>query len=207
MTFMKRFTLATLVAGFSGAIGTPSYAFMVGADVVETAAGSADMTTTVGALRQELKAGQTKCSDMLVKIDAAIETIDVALDAGIADEKKYMGLRDELVELRLMLPCTANELTAGEMPLGGVPVDGVVIDQGAVAGDAVIIEDGGFANSGYGGMSSAGGTSMSGGAGGAAGSGGGRGAGGLLALGALATAISLGVDDDDSPGDNASPSD
>lgn len=204
MTLIKRIALASLAAVFSAA-AAPSHAFMVAADVVETTEGAVDMTKAVDALREELKAGQTKCNEMLGKIDAAIEQIDAALDAGVADETKYLGLRDELVELRLTLPCMANELTAaGDLPMDGAPVDGILVD-GPMLGDGTMVEEGGFINSG---MGSVGGPQMAvGGSGGSGGAGAsGPGLGGLLGIGGLATAIALGVDDDE-PGDNASPSD
>ncbi len=67
----------------------------------EATVGLVDITQTVDSIREELKAARPHAKSMLTKIDAAINSIDAALDKGIADEKKYLGLRDELVELRL----------------------------------------------------------------------------------------------------------
>ncbi len=85
----------------------------------EATVGLVDITQTVDSIREELKSGEIACETMLTKIDAAIASIDSALDKGIADEKKYLGLRDELVELRLELPCLGNELT--KRPLSARP--------------------------------------------------------------------------------------
>ncbi|MGV3486811.1 MAG: hypothetical protein ACO1RT_20515 [Planctomycetaceae bacterium] len=206
MTFIKHFALATMVAGLSAGLAAPSYAFMADADAAASVDGVATMTQAVEAIRQELTAGKTTCNDLLAKIDKAIEQIDAALDKGVAEEQQYLGLRDELVELRLALPCVANEL-AGE-----VIVDDTIIAESVIAVPGPMVADGGhdhhggLVGPGYGGSSSGGGYSMGSGGGGSSGAVGGS--GGLLALGAIGTAVALGVtdDDDDTPGENPSPS-
>lgn len=194
MTLVKRFAAAALVAGCSFATATPSYAFMTESAEVATPEGTVDITQVVDQLRQELKAGKTECDAMLSKIDAAIEQIDAALDKGVADEKAYLGLRDELVEMRLTLPCLAKELTAGEM--GGEIISDNLISE-TVIGET---EVGGPA-----GAPMAGSTGSTGGGGGA----GGVGGAGIspLALGGIAAAIAipLAVSDDDEPGVDTSP--
>ena len=202
MTFVKRFAIAALVAGFSGAVSSPSYAFMTESTEVATAEGSVDLTKAVDALRQELKAGQTSCDAMLGKIDAAIEQVDAALDKGVADEKMYLGLRDELVEMRLSLPCLASEL-AQEGMVGGDGDGGVgPIVSDTLLGEQVIGEEviGGGAS---GSMGTSG--VLSGGASGGAAAGG---AGiGPLAIAGIAAAIAIPVATSDSePGDSVSPS-
>lgn len=198
MTFVKRFAIAALVAGFSGAVSSPSYAFMTESTEVATAEGSVDLTKAVDALRQELKAGQTSCDAMLGKIDAAIEQVDAALDKGVADEKMYLGLRDELVEMRLSLPCLASEL-AQEGMVGGDGGAGAIVSD-TVIGEQVIGEEiiGGGAT---------GSTGMVGG--GSAGAAGATGAAGIspLAIAGIAAAIAIPVATSDSePGDSVSPS-
>lgn len=196
MTFVKRFAVAALVAGCSITVASPSYAFMTESAEVATAEGTVDITQVVDQLRQELKAGKTECDAMLSKIDAAIEQIDAALDKGVADEKAYLGLRDELVEMRLTLPCLAKELTAGEAD-GEIISDNLisetVIGETEVGGPAGAPMAGSTGSTGVGGMG-----------------GSGAGAGGIspLALGGIAAAIAipLAVSDDDEPGNGASPS-
>jgi hypothetical protein len=202
MTFVKRFALAALVAGLSSAISSPSYAFMTESTEVATAEGSVDLTKAVDQLRQELKAGETECDAMLGKIDAAIEQVDAALDKGVADEKMHLGLRDELVEMRLSLPCLANELTQE-----GVPMDdlgGSVLSE-QVIGEEVISDDGLAPFGATGGI--AGGGATGGVAGGAAGGGL---AGGIspLAIAGIAAAVAIpaATSGDDEPGDAVSPS-
>lgn len=199
MTFVKRFAIAALVAGFSGAVSSPSYAFMTESTEVATAEGSVDLTKAVDALRQELKAGETSCDAMLGKIDAAIEQVDAALDKGVADEKMYLGLRDELVEMRLSLPCLASELAQEGMVGGDGGAGGIVSD--TVIGEQVIGEEiiGGGATGSTG--------MVGGGAAGAAGATGGAAGISPLAIAGIAAAIAIPVATSDSePGDSVSPS-
>jgi hypothetical protein len=198
MTLVKRFAAAALVAGCSLAIASPSYAFMTESAEVATPEGTVDITQVVDQLRQELKAGKTECDAMLSKIDAAIEQIDAALDKGVADEQAYLGLRDELVEMRLTLPCLAKELTSGEM--GGDIISDSLISE-TVIGESEVGSPLG--------SSLAGSTGSTGGMGSLGGVGGGTGAGiSPLALGGIAAAIAipLALSDDDEPGNGASPS-
>lgn len=195
MSFVKRCAIAALVAGISSVVGSPSYAFMTESTEVATAEGSVDLTKAVDELRQEVKAGETECDVMLGKIDAAIEQVDSALDKGVADEKMYLGLRDELVEMRLSLPCLANELTQEGMAvddLGGSIVSDELVSE-EVVGEEVL-----------GGMGTSGGVTggMAGGAAGGAG-------GGIspLAIAGIAAAIAIPVAvSDNEPGDAVSPS-
>jgi len=195
MKTIQRVAFAALFAGVSAFGPAYSHAFMVDADE-SASVGSVDLTQSVDVLRQELKAGETACNEMLAKIDAAIEQVDSALDIGVADEKKYLGLRDELVEMRLSLPCLSEELTQAE----GDVVSDMVVDQ-QVVGEQVI---GGEVTTGMTG-GAAGGSS----AGGSGGLGGAGGIGGLgpLAIGGLAAAIAIPValSGDNNPGPGASP--
>jgi hypothetical protein len=200
MSFFKRCALAALVAGFSGVVSSPSYAFMTESTEVATAEGSVDLTKVVDQLRQEVKAGETECDAMLGKIDAAIEQVDGALDKGVADEKMYLGLRDELVEMRLSLPCLANELTQEGMPVGDVG-GSIVSDE--LIGEQVVGEEVLGGMSGSAGM--AGGTTGGAFGGGAAGGAAGGMSPALIGGLAAAIAIPLAVSDDE-PGDAVSPS-
>ena len=202
MKIIQRIAFASIVAT-STAFALPSYAFMM--DAAEaTAVGTVDLTQAVDGLRQELKAGKTTCKEMLGKIDAAIEQVDSALDTGVADEKKYLGLRDELVEMRLNLPCLAEELAAeGEI------VSDTVISQTSMGEqenrDGGAFFEGGTAGRSVGGGGAAGGGGFGGGGGGL----GGGGIGGLgpLALGGIAAAIAIPValGGNNNPGTPASP--
>ncbi len=198
MKQIKHFALALAVAAATNFSAPVSYAFMMQAE--EATVGLVDITQTVDSIREEMKAGETACEDMLTKIDAAINSIDAALDKGIADEKKYLGLRDELVELRLELPCLGNELTQ---------------DPGTIISDTVISEtpigpvnedDGRPVGAAFGGGAPMGGAA--GGIGGGAGGGiaGGLGGIGPLALGGIAAAIAVPIaaGANDNPGNNAS---
>jgi hypothetical protein len=199
MTFMKRYALAAALAGVSSFATSPVHAFMMEADVAAVE-GSVDITATVDQLRQDWKAGETKCELMLEKIDAAIEQVDASLDKGVVDEKKYLGLRDELVELRLELPCLAEELTQSMINDGSTLLSETVIGEAA---PCVGCDGSGSAGAG---MAGGGGSGLLGGGGGAGGAGG-IGGIGPLALGGIAAAIAipLAVGSDD-PGTPASPS-
>ncbi len=194
MKQIKQFALALAVAAASVGVSGNSYAFMMQAD--ENTVSLVDMTQTVDGLRQEFKAGETSCEALLAKIDEAIASIDGALERGVADEKKYLGLRDELVELRLELPCLGNELTQEPAPVVTEPVF-----EEPVLGSEVV----GAPMPAGGALGAPAGGGFGGGAGGA-GLGGGLGIG-PLALGGIAAAIAIpvAVAANDDPGANASP--
>jgi len=201
MKTIQRVAFTALFAGVSAFSPAYSHAFMV--DAAESASvGSVDLTQSVDQLRQELKTGETACKEMLAKIDAAIEQVDSALDIGVADEKKYLGLRDELVEMRLSLPCLSEELTQAEGDVvSDTMVDQQVIGEQVVAGE----EDQSMVGGAFGGSSAG----NAGGFGGSGGLGGAGGIGGLgpLALGGIAAAIAIPValSGNDDPGSDASP--
>ncbi len=212
MTIIKKFALAAFVAGSSVAFTQPSHAFMMGSDDAATITADADIVQSVDQVRTQWKAGSTECDVMLAQIDKAISQIDAALDKGVADEAKYLGMRDELVEMRLSLPCLANELAQDAMVIGDEPLmttdvmgtaettmtDGVVSDVliGSTPLDGT--STGGAVGGGQG-ASFGGGT----GGGGAAGAGG---IGGFAALAGIGAIIAVSVDDNSNPGINASPS-
>ena len=135
MKLIKYVAMAAIIAG-SNAVSTPSsFAFMMGA-VDATATGGIDtLTATVSSIRAELEANETKCEVILGNIDAVIEQIDASLDKGVANEKAFLGLRDELVELRLDLPCLGNELTQS-LGDGSTVISETVIGEQPVAGPA-----------------------------------------------------------------------
>lgn len=194
MKTIQRIAFAALVASVSAFIPVYSYAFMMDADE-SASVGSIDLIQSVDELRQELKTGETACKEMLAKIDAAIEQVDSALDTGVADEKKYLGLRDELVEMRLSLPCLSEELAQTE----GAIISDTLVDQQAIGEQVVADQEG---------QSMVGGSSA-GGFGGAGGLGGAGGIGGFgpLAIGGIAAAVAipLALSGDDNPGQDASP--
>jgi hypothetical protein len=193
MKISQRIAFAAMFASTTSFISAPSYGFMV--DVAQTATtASTDLTQVVDELRQELKADQTSCKEMLSKIDAAIAQVDSALDIGVADETKYLGLRDELVELRLDLPCLADELAQAD---AGQVVSDTLLSEQVIGEDVVGGPSGGMVGGG-----------SSGGAGGGAGGAGGGGGLGPLAIGGLAAAIAIpaALSGDDDPGTDASPS-
>ncbi len=190
MKLSKRITLAALAGLFTFTSAPTSRAFMMETAEVATAEGSTDITQVVDQLREELKADKTTCADMLAKIDAAIERIDASLEVGVADETKHLALRDELVEMRLSLPCLGQELAQGPSTDGAIISDTVVSEQ--------VIEErrvgGAPAGSGSGG-------------GGGAGGGAGGGLGGLgpaAVIGGVAAAIAIPLAVSDNPGNAAS---
>lgn len=197
MKQIKHFALALAVAAATNFSAPYSHAFMMQAD--ETTVSLVDITSTVDSIREELKAGETACETMLSKIDAAINSIDAALDKGIADEKKYLGLRDELVELRLELPCLGNELTQepgtiiSDTVISETPIGTVSEDDRRPAG---AVFGGGGAAMGGGGFGGGAGGGIAGGLGGI----------GPLALGGIAAAIAVPIaaGANDNPGNNAS---
>jgi len=201
MKLIKYVAMAAIIAG-SNAVSTPSsFAFMMGA-VDATATGGIDtLTATVASIRAEIEAGEIKCEDMLEKINAAIEQIDVTLDKGVLNEKIFFGLYDELVELRLDLPCLGNELAQG---LG---------DGSTVISEPVVAEQVVGSPAAAGGCVNCGGTPGLAGGGGGGGGFAGGGAGGMgggigpLALGGIAAAIAIPLAvTSDNPGVIASPS-
>jgi len=205
MTFVKRIALAAVFAGLTGVAANPTRAFMIGQGDSIAAGSGVDMVEAVGLLRDELKAGETTCDVMLVKIDEAIVRVDAALEEGVTDERKFIGLRDELVEMRLSLPCLADKLAQGEVILDSVPMADP-IPMGDVAPVALGSVDGGCSDCGGAAGGYVGGGSASGSGGGSAGGIGGIG-GSPLALAGLATAIALPLAlDSDEPGPEASPS-
>jgi len=202
MTLIKRFALTAVLAGISSYAASPSHAFMMAASDEAAAQASVDFAASVDSLRGELNGGEIKCDVMLGKIDSAIEQIDAALDQGVFDEKKYLGLRDELVEMRLDLPCLASELA---QDMG----DGSVVVSEQVIGETVVGDDAGGTSIGSTNAYGSSGMLSSGGGGGAIGGGGAAGGGGIgpLALGGIAAAIAIPLAvTSDNPGDVASPS-
>ncbi len=96
------------------------------------------LTDIVESFRDEIEAGDTKCEDMLAKLDAALEDIDAKLDAGVENEADYLAARDEIAKMRYDLECLAQKLTQIVDPAapglgggdlgGGFGGDGFVID-------------------------------------------------------------------------------
>lgn len=207
--FIKRYALAAMLAGFSAGLAQPSFAFMVDATDVVASPGELDLTATVDLLRLELQSEGMECELMLGKIDGAIELVDAALDKGVVDEKKFLGHRDELVAMRLSLPCLGNDLAQDIASDGEVILSESAIGESVLGGPTGDSRDSAMGSSMAGALS-VGGVGATGGGGATAGGGGaGSGTGGMspLLLGGLAAAIAvpLAVGDDD-PGVVASPS-
>lgn len=180
----------------------------------------------VDQLHEQLESGEVKCSVMLARLDDLLKTIDQALDAGVAeaDEKTYLAARDEVVDMRLELPCLGESL----IQAGGGEEDSVAVGEGEVeqtltnqitgetmpGGPSVL--DGGMVGGetlggGYGGGAIGGGvagpSAMAGGSGGGGGGGfiggGGGGLGMMSVAAAAAIAIPVATADSDDPGDPA----
>lgn len=176
---MPRFAQFVLAAILATSLHSSSYAFMV--SPIEESVTRIDLDEMVKSFREEIAAGETKCTDMLEKLDAALEQIDDRLDEGVTNEDEHLDARDAIVEMRFGLDCLAQKLT--QVSSGG---GGSMISMGGASGFS--------------------GGAISGGAGGAAAGGGGS-LGGLLTAGLAAGAIIPSVaNNSDSPGFVASPS-
>jgi hypothetical protein len=169
-------------------INSNSHAFMA---VDQTAAVQVDLTEMVDSLRNEIATGQTKCDDMLAKLDAALEDIDAKLDAGVANEEEYLTARDAIAQMRYDLECVAKDLTHEVVDVNGnmIPHDHQMGDGGMMPGGGNPVGNGGgsFGTGGNGGASVGGGFSS----GASAGSSG----GGLAALAIVGGGIAAAVDD------------
>lgn len=198
-------TAALLVASVQ------SYAFRN--EVAETleAKPAEAVTERVETLHEQMVGGEVACSEMLAQLDDLLATIDQALDTGVAeaDEETYLAARDEVVQMRLDLPCLGESslVQIGGGELGESVLASPPSEAPLPGGDPVLT--GGMPSAGtYGGGVSSGGYAGARGMGGGGGGGFGGGGGGLglmSAAAAAAIAIPIATANDDDPGQPATP--
>ena len=149
---MKTLRIAQAALALTLIVGISSHSF---AFMVEASGPSILKRTTpaqlVTSLRAELDAGETKCEDMLVKLNSALDEIDARLDAGVPNEDEYLAARQQISEMRHGLECVANTLTA-QIVGGGAAAAGAA----AGAGAAPVATGFGAAGAAGGGMAGAG---------------------------------------------------
>jgi hypothetical protein len=104
-------------------ISSNSFAFMVVAAADQSTAKSTDLSQMVDSLRAEIDAGETKCEDILAKLNAALDNIDARLDIGVPNEEEYLAARQTIAEMRYDLECVAHKLTA-QIVTGGAAAAG-----------------------------------------------------------------------------------
>ncbi|TWU43153.1 hypothetical protein Q31b_21910 [Novipirellula aureliae] len=157
---------------------------------------SFDLATIVSELREFSADESVACEEKIARIDSAIAKLDEMLDAKPENQADILVVRDQLLEIRRSLKCSAHQLANCPDCMGSSVMDPPMMDMGMV----------GVAESGFTPMSSGGSSGFMSGGGGGAIAGGGPRLGLLAGLGA-AIAIPLAIsDDDDEPGTPASPS-
>jgi hypothetical protein len=125
-----RIAQAALALMLATGISSNALAFMV--VTADQPTKKADLSTMVDALREEVEAGETKCEDMLAKLNSVLDEIDAKLDIGVPNEEEYLAARDAVAEMRYDLECLATRFTqvigggggTGGLLSGGAPVFG-----------------------------------------------------------------------------------
>jgi hypothetical protein len=174
---MNRIFPLAIGAALLAFAGVQSYGFMLASvDIVPTT-DLLDAKTIVLSLQEDFENEDITCEQKFASVESAIEDIDLALDAGTADEENLLEARETLVEMQSTLPC-AQTLTA--------LVDGPILGNGPLSGQGGLL--GGNTASGSGLLG--GNTSVGGGLGGA---GGGIGGTGFGLIGAIAAGVAIPV--------------
>jgi len=181
-----RIAQAALAMTLAMGINSTTYAFMA-VPTDQPADVQVSLSEMVDSLRQEIAAGETKCEEMLAKLNTVLADIDAKLDAGVENEEELLATREEVAKMRYDLECLAQKLTQDFVPMpdGGFGP--------SVGGD--FTGNGGFVSSGGGG---GGGSTVGGGV---------SSLRRLAVLGGITTAITVPLaTEDDTPGFVASDS-